>query len=123
MAAALQRGIARDELMRVALHQWPVEWVEEAAGRRGVALLPEPVRTARLAARVPRYLSSMAEYLAEQQGTTVGHVVTLALHALADEYYDQLKAGVAGFALAFDWPYVPDEGERGANASVFAAKE
>ena len=71
--------VGREELIAKAIELWPAEWIEQALGSRAAAVLPEAVRTRRIAARVPRYQAAMLDVLAERQQTTVGHLLTRAL--------------------------------------------
>jgi len=53
----------------------------EGAGEGGVAGLPEAIRLVELRARVPRYQKGMLQYLARQEGTSIGAVLSRELEA------------------------------------------
>jgi hypothetical protein len=103
------KAVARDELVALALDVWPLEWIEEALDTRAADVLPEAVRSRNVALRLPRYQAAMLDYLARQQQTTAGHVVSRALDDLASEHLDVLAKAIVGFAEAFAWPHVDGE--------------
>ena len=106
------RVVGREELIAKAIELWPAEWIEQALGSRAAAVLPEAMRTRKIAARVPRYQAAMLDVLAERQETTVGYLLTRALDDLAGEHFDVLASAISGFADAIAWPHV-DEMQRG----------
>jgi len=101
--------VARDELMALTLNVLPIEWIEEALGTRAAGVLPDAVRSRRIGVRVPRYHAAMLDYIAEQEHTTAGHLITRALDDLASERLEVLAPAIPGFAEAVAWPRVHDE--------------
>jgi len=100
--------VGREELIAKAIELWPAEWIEQALGSRAAAVLPEAVRTQKIAARVPRDQAAMLEVLAARQQTTVGHLLTRALDDLAGEHFDVLASAIVGFASPVAWPHVDE---------------
>ena len=79
--------------------------IEEALGEDAAPVLPEAIRLVELRARVPRYQREMLRELARMEGTSVDHVLTRELEDVASAHAEEL-AGVAGFAMAMQWPAV-----------------
>lgn len=67
-------------------------------------MLPEAMRLVELRARVPRYQRDMLSWLAEQERTTVGAVLTRELEDLACARAEKLALAVPGFAEAMAFP-------------------
>jgi hypothetical protein len=104
-------GIEREEVIAKAREQWPAEVIEDALGRAAERVLPRGLRTRRITARLPRYQADMIEYLAGQQQTTVGHVLSRQLDDLASEHFEKLSSSIPDFAEAFRWPCVEEAEE------------
>ena len=96
--------IPSDELRALALHALPIEWIERALGARAARVLPQGVRSRSVRVSLPRYQAAMLDYLAEQQQTTAGHLITGALEDLVSERFEVLAQVIPGFADAVDWP-------------------
>jgi len=108
LTASSGKVIPRDELIALALQAWPLEWIEEALGPRAGDVLPEPIRSCTIALRIPRFQVAMLDYLAEQQHTTAGHLVSRALDDLAGEHLATLAPAIRGFADAVAWTHGDD---------------
>jgi hypothetical protein len=73
--------------------------IEEALGAEG-SVLPAALRTRELRARIPGYQVDMLHYFAEQERTTVSHVLTRELDDLASANAEELSAAIPGFGVA-----------------------
>jgi hypothetical protein len=104
METPLGRWIWREELMAKALEQWPREMIDEALGADAPAVLPPAVQLVEVRARIPRYQLAMLEYLAQQDRTTIGDVLTRELESVASERAEELSSNIPGFATALAWP-------------------
>lgn len=51
----------------------------------------------------------MLRRLADQEQTTLGHLVSRQLGYLADEHQEALSAAIPGFSDAFHWPNVDEK--------------
>ena len=105
------KEIGREEVVAKALERWPAEVIEDALGRAAARVIPRGLRTRRITARLPRYQADMIEYLAGQQQTTVGHLLSRQLDDLASEHFEKLSSAIPDFAEAFRWPYVEEAEE------------
>jgi hypothetical protein len=94
--------VSKEELMAAAMRVWE-QAVIEALGDDAASVLPEAIRLVELRARVPRYQREMLQVLARMEGTSVDHVLTRELEDVASAHAEEL-AGVAGFAMAMQWP-------------------
>jgi predicted transcriptional regulator len=101
--------VPHDELMALALHEVPIEWIERALGARAARVLPQGVRSRSVRVSIPRYQAAMLDYLAEQQQTTAGHLIAAALEDLVSERLEVLAQAIPGFADAVAWPHAHDE--------------
>ena len=101
--------IPSDELMALALHALPIEWIERALGARAARVLPHGVRSRSVRVSIPRYQAAMLDYLAEQEHTTAGHLIAAALEDLVSERLEVLAQTIPGFADAVAWPRAHDE--------------
>ena len=101
--------VPHDELMALALHELPIEWIERALGARAARVLPQGVRSRSVRVSIPRYQAAMLDYLAEQQQTTAGHLIAAALEDLVSERLEVLAQAIPGFADAVAWPHAHDE--------------
>jgi hypothetical protein len=87
-----------EELMAKALETWPREVIEEALGADADTVLPEADRLVELRARIPRYQLAMLQHLADQQQTTMSHVLTRKLEDLASAHAENSRALCPGSA-------------------------
>jgi hypothetical protein len=108
------KTIAVEEMLAKVRALWPVEIIEEALGASAARVLPPGFRTRRVTLRLPSYQAAMLEYLATQQGTTVGHLLWFQLDELGSENLEELSAAIPAFGEAFAWPHRVEE----ARASV-----
>jgi hypothetical protein len=104
MQTPLAKWVWREELMAKALEQWPLETIEMALGEDAGRVLPAPIRSCELRARVPRYQLAMLEHMAELEGTTVSSVLTRELEDVASAHASELSSAIPGFAAALAWP-------------------
>jgi hypothetical protein len=75
-------------------------------------VLQEGVRTRRFTTRLPRYVVSALECLAEENGESADALLTRELHGLAYMHRERLGASIAGFAKAVNWP-MQEEAQQG----------
>jgi hypothetical protein len=84
------------ELAKQAVHVWPIATIEEALGREAALVLPAGVRTRKFTARLPRYVVSALECLAEENGESADSLLRRELHGLAYTHRERLGASIAG---------------------------
>jgi hypothetical protein len=92
------------QLAALALDVWSIEEVERTLGEDAAQVIPPLVRTATLAARVPRYQVLMLETLARRRGCSADAVVADALLTLAEECAEELESDVPGITEAIHFP-------------------
>lgn len=95
----LGKWVWREDLVAKAFELWSHEMIEEALGAEA-SVLPEALRTRELRARLPGYQVDMLHYFAEQERTTVDHVLTRELDDLASANAEKLSAAIPGFGAA-----------------------
>jgi len=95
----LGKWVWREDLVAKAFELWSHETIEEALGAE-VSILPAALRTRELRARLPGYQVDMLHYFAEQERTTVSHVLTRELDDLASANAEKLSAAIPGFVVA-----------------------
>src|SRR4051794_256594 len=103
VSTAFGQRMTREELVALAMQKWEHAVIEDALGDDAAAVLPEAIRLVELRARVPRYQREMLQVLARMEGTSLDHVLTRELEDVASARAEEL-AGVAGFAMAMQWP-------------------
>jgi len=91
-------------MIAAAMRIWEQAVIEEALGDDAPRVLPEALRLLELRARVPRYQRDMLSWLAQQEGTTVGAVLTRELEDLACVHAEAMALAVPGFAEASAFP-------------------
>lgn len=106
------RAIPIAEVAAKALELWALEVIEEALGHDAASVPPAGLRTRSLTSRLPRYQIAMLRRLADQERTTVGHIVSRQLGYLADEHQEALSEAIPGFRDAFHWPNVGERWKR-----------
>ena len=92
--------VTREEMVAAALSRWELAVIEKALGRDARRLLPEAIRLVELRARVPRYQKEMLRYLARQEGTSIGAVLSRELEDMASARAEELAAAVPSVAIA-----------------------
>jgi len=92
--------VTREEMVTAALSRWELAVIEKALGRDAKRLLPEAIRLVELRARVPRYQKEMLRYLARQEGTSIGAVLSRELEDVASARAEELAAAVPSVAVA-----------------------
>jgi transposase-like protein len=92
--------MTREELVAVAMQKWEQSVIEAALGKDAAAVLPEAIRLVELRARVPRYQKEMLRYLARQEGTSIGAVLSRELEDMASARAEELAAAVPSVAIA-----------------------
>jgi hypothetical protein len=95
----LGKWVWREDLVAKAFELWSHETIEEALGAEA-SILPAALRTRELRARLPGYHVDMLHYFAEQERTTVSHVLTRELDDLASANAEELSAAIPGFGVA-----------------------
>src|SRR5258706_7216351 len=95
----LGKWVWREELVAKAFELWPHETIEDALGAEA-SVLTAALRTRELRARLPGYQVDMLHYFAEQERTTVSHVLTRELDDLASANAEELSAVIPGFSDA-----------------------
>ena len=92
--------VTREEMVAAALSRWEMAAIEKALGREAKRVLPEAIRLVELRARVPRYQKEMLRYLARQEGTSIGAVLSRELEDVASARAEELAAAVPSVAIA-----------------------
>jgi len=77
--------------------------IESALGREAAGVLPEAIRLVELRARVPRYQKEMLRYLARQEGTSIGAVLSRELEGMASARGEELAGAVPSVAVALQF--------------------
>jgi hypothetical protein len=92
--------VTHEEMVAAALLRWELAVIEKALGRDAKRVLPEAIRLVELRARVPRYQKEMLRYLARQEGTSIGAVLSRELEDMALARAEELAAAVPSVAIA-----------------------
>jgi hypothetical protein len=92
--------VTHEEMVAAALSRWELAVIEKALGRDAKRVLPEAIRLVELRARVPRYQKEMLRYLARQEGTSIGAVLSRELEGMASARAEELAAAVPSVAIA-----------------------
>lgn len=100
----LATWVWREELIAIAVEQWPLDAIEAALGEDAASVLPAALRSCELRARVPRYQVAMLEHIAQQESTTVSAVLTRELEDVACAHAEELSRAIPGFGVALAWP-------------------
>src|SRR4051795_4922335 len=83
VSTAMGVRVTREEMVAAAMGRWEVVVIEKALGGEAAGVLPEAIRLVELRARVPRYQKEMLRYLARQEGTSIGTVLSRELEGMA----------------------------------------
>ena len=83
VSTRLGQRIPREEMIAAAMRTWELAVIEAALGDQAAAVLPEAIRLVELRARVPRYQKEMLRYLARQEGTSIGTILSRELEGMA----------------------------------------
>ena len=89
--------------MAAAMGRWELAVIERALVREASRVLPEAIRLVELRARVPRYQKEMLQYLARQEGTSIGAVLSRELEDMASARAEELAAAVPSVAVALQF--------------------
>ena len=100
VSTAVGVRVTREEMVAVAMSRWEPAVIEKALGREASRVLPEAIRLVELRARVPRYQKEMLRYLARQEGTSIGAVLSRELEDVASARAEELAAAVPSVAVA-----------------------
>ena len=95
--------VTREEMVAAAMRRWETAVIERALGREAAAVLPEAIRLVELRARVPRYQKEMLRYLARQEGTSIGVVLSRELEDMASARGEELAAAVPSVEVAMQF--------------------
>ncbi|HEV7425559.1 MAG TPA: hypothetical protein VGQ46_04265 [Thermoanaerobaculia bacterium] len=95
--------VTREEMVAAAMSRWETAVIEKALGREASRVLPEAIRLVELRARVPRYQKEMLRYLARQEGTSIGAVLSRELEGMASARAEELGAAVPSVAVALQF--------------------
>ena len=95
--------VTREEMVAAAMGRWELAVIEKALGREASRVLPEAIRLVELRARVPRYQKEMLRYLARQEGTSIGTVLSRELEGMASARADELAAAVPSVVIALQF--------------------
>jgi hypothetical protein len=99
--------LAWEELASFAMEWWSQEVVEKALGAGVAAAIPELLRLAPLAVRIPRMEIAALERLAQREGVTVSTLLARELRDLVSADAEWLSGEIPGFAEALAWPGEP----------------
>jgi len=72
-------------------------------GREAARVLPEAIRLVELRARVPQYQNEMLRYLARQEGTSIGTILSRELEDMASARAEELAVAVPSVAVAMQF--------------------
>jgi predicted site-specific integrase-resolvase len=95
--------VTREEMVAAAMGRWETAVIEKALGREASRVLPEAIRLVELRARVPRYQKEMLRYLARQEGTSIGTILSRELEDMASARAEELAAAVPSVAVALQF--------------------
>jgi hypothetical protein len=95
--------VTREEMVAAAMSRWEPAVIERALGREAAGVLPEAIRLVELRARVPRYQKEMLWYLARQEGTSIGAVLSRELEGMASARAEELGEAVPLVAVALQF--------------------
>ena len=90
VSTAVGVRVTREEMVAVAMSRREPAVIERALGREAAGVLPEAIRLVELRARVPRYQKEMLRYLARQEGTSIGTVLSRELEGMAGDQLTNL---------------------------------
>lgn len=103
VSTAVGVRVTREEMVAAAMSRWEPAVIERALGREASRVLPEAIRLVELRARVPRYQKEMLRYLARQEGTSIGAVLSRELEDMASAHAEELAAAVPSVAVALQF--------------------
>jgi hypothetical protein len=103
VSTAIGVRVTREEMVAVAMGRWELVVIEKALGREASWVLPEAIRLVELRARVPRYQKEMLRYLARQEGTSIGSILSRELEDMASARAEELAAAVPSVAVALQF--------------------
>jgi predicted site-specific integrase-resolvase len=103
VSTAVGVRVTREEMVAAAMGRWELTVIEKALGREASRVLPEAIRLVELRARVPRYQKEMLRYLARQEGTSIGAVLSRELEDMASARAEELAAAVPSVAIALQF--------------------
>ena len=103
VSTAVGVRVTREEMVAAAMSRWELAVIEKALGREAARVLPEAIRLVELRARVPRYQKEMLRYLARQEGTSIGTVLSRELEGMASARAEELGAAVPSVAVALQF--------------------
>ena len=103
VSTAVGQRVTREEMVAAAMSRWELAAIEKALGREAKQVLPEAIRLVELRARVPRYQKEMLRYLARQEGTSIGAVLSRELEDMASASGEELAAAVPSVAIALQF--------------------
>jgi hypothetical protein len=103
VSTAVGVRVTREEMVAAAMGRWELAVIEKALGRETSRVLPEAIRLVELRARVPRYQKEMLRYLARQEGTSIGTVLSRELEGMASARAEELAAAVPSVAVALQF--------------------
>jgi hypothetical protein len=103
VSTAVGVRVTREEMVAAAMSRWETAVIERALGREAARVLPEAVRLVELRARVPRYQKEMLRYLARQEGTSIGSILSRELEGMASARAEELGAAVPSVAVALQF--------------------
>jgi hypothetical protein len=103
VSTAVGVRVTREEMVATAMGRWETGVIEKALGREASRVLPEAIRLVELRARVPRYQKEMLRYLARQEGTSIGSILSRELEDMASARAEELAAAVPSVAVALQF--------------------
>src|SRR3954447_373229 len=106
VSTAVGVRVTREEMVAAAMGRWEPAVIERAMGREAAGGLPEAIRRVEWRARVPRYQKEMLRYLARQEGTSIGVVLSRELEGMASARAEELGAVVPSVAVALHFGVV-----------------
>ena len=95
VSTAVGVRVTREEMVAAAMGRWELAVIERALGREASRVLPEAIRLVDLRARVPRYQKEMLRYLARQEGTSIGTILSRELEDMASARAEEVAVAVA----------------------------
>jgi predicted site-specific integrase-resolvase len=103
VSTAVGVRVTREEMVAAAMSRWELAVIEKALGREASRVLPEAIRLVELRARVPRYQKEMLRYLARQEGTSIGVILSRELEDMASARAEELVEAVPSVAAALQF--------------------
>jgi hypothetical protein len=103
VSTAVGARVTRAEIVAAAMGRWEMAVIERALGREASRVLPEAIRLVELRARIPRYQKEMLRYLARQEGTSIGSILSCELEDMASARAEELAAAVPSVAIALQF--------------------